>query len=174
MPHKSIRRLNSKLAQNPQLSEHNKEVLNEFFAGLRSSKDSDSNKKTVSSGFSMIAGDIDFRLDEPEKSDIERIVGDLNEDIITREDGKPYAIDTKETIYNALTKFYTQFIKAEGEAEQNEILDRSLTQKVLVNRYINALESGDVRVAYIPLGESGTPSFVENLNEGQTLSNSTK
>lgn len=130
MAHKSIRRLNSKLAQNPQLSEHNKEVLNEFFAGLRSSKDSDSNKKTVSSGFSMIAGDIDFRLDRPEKSDIERIVGDLNEDIITREDGKPYAIDTKETIYNALTKFYTQFIKAKGKGYNENIDGEALFEDV--------------------------------------------
>jgi len=62
-----------------------------------------------------------------------------------------------------------KIVEAEGEAEQNEILDQSLTQKVLVNRYINALESGDVRVAYIPLGDSGTPSFVENLNDGSSI-----
>ncbi len=62
-----------------------------------------------------------------------------------------------------------KIIEAEGEAEQNEILDRSLSKKVLTDRYIKALESGDVRVAYIPLGQNGRPSFVENLNEGQTL-----
>lgn len=61
-----------------------------------------------------------------------------------------------------------KIIEAEGEAEKNEILDRSLTEKVLTDRYIKALESGDVRVAYIPLGENGSPTFVENLNEGQT------
>jgi regulator of protease activity HflC (stomatin/prohibitin superfamily) len=59
-----------------------------------------------------------------------------------------------------------KIIEAEGEAEQNEILDRSLTDKVLVDRYIKALRSGDVRVAYIPIGESGTPTFVEELGSG--------
>ncbi|MBY6287034.1 hypothetical protein GLT90_00295 [Nanohaloarchaea archaeon H12] len=57
-----------------------------------------------------------------------------------------------------------KIIEAEGEAEQNEILDRSLTEKVLTDRYIKALRSGDVKVAYIPIGDSGTPTFVENLN----------
>lgn len=57
-----------------------------------------------------------------------------------------------------------KIIEAEGEAQQNEILDRSLTQKVLTDRYIKALRSGDVRVAYIPLGDNGAPTFVENLN----------
>lgn len=57
-----------------------------------------------------------------------------------------------------------KIVEAEGEARQNEILDRSLTEKVLTDRYIKALRSGDVKVAYIPLGESGSPTFVENLN----------
>lgn len=64
-----------------------------------------------------------------------------------------------------------KIIEAEGEAEQNDILDRSLTQKVLTDRYIKALQSGDVKVAYIPIGESGTPTFVENLD--QEMVNST-
>lgn len=59
-----------------------------------------------------------------------------------------------------------KIIEAEGEAEQNEILDRSLTKKVLTDRYIKALKSGDVKVAYIPLGDNGAPTFVENLNSG--------
>lgn len=62
-----------------------------------------------------------------------------------------------------------KIIEAEGEARQNEILDRSLTDKVLVDRYIKALRSGDVRVAYIPIGESGTPTFVEELGSGGNL-----
>ncbi len=60
-----------------------------------------------------------------------------------------------------------KIVEAEGTAKQNEILDRSLTEEVLVNRYIKALRSGDVKIAYIPIGESGTPQFVENLNSGQ-------
>jgi len=90
------------------------------------------------------------------------------------------AIEAKESVEQEIEKKQKEvereklekerkIVEAEGEAEQNEILDRSLTQKVLVNRYINALESGDVRVAYIPLGESGTPSFVENLNDGSSI-----
>jgi hypothetical protein len=38
-----------------------------------------------------------------------------------------------------------------------------------VDRYIKALRSGDVRVAYIPIGESGTPTFVEELGSSQNL-----
>lgn len=66
-----------------------------------------------------------------------------------------------------------KIVEAEGEARQNEILDQSLTKKVLTDRYIKALASGDVKVAYIPLGENGRPSFVENLNEPQTNNTAT-
>jgi regulator of protease activity HflC (stomatin/prohibitin superfamily) len=90
------------------------------------------------------------------------------------------AIEAKESVEQEIEKKQKEvereklekerkIVEAEGDAEQNEILDRSLTKKVLVNRYINALESGDVRVAYIPIGESGTPSFVENLNDGSKI-----
>ena len=90
------------------------------------------------------------------------------------------AIEAKESVEQEIEKKQKEvekeklekerkIVEAEGDAEQNEILDRSLTKKVLVNRYINALESGDVRIAYIPIGESGTPSFVENLNDGSKI-----
>lgn len=62
-----------------------------------------------------------------------------------------------------------KIIEAEGEARQNEILEESLSQEILTDRYIKALRSGDVKVAYIPLGDNGAPSFVENLNSGEGL-----
>jgi regulator of protease activity HflC (stomatin/prohibitin superfamily) len=85
------------------------------------------------------------------------------------------AIEAKEAVQQEIGKKQNEIererlekqrkiIEAEGEAEQNRILDRSLTQNVLTDRYIKALRSGDVKVAYIPLGENGAPTFVENLN----------
>lgn len=92
------------------------------------------------------------------------------------------AIEEKEAVEQSIEKKQKEvereklekerkIIQAEGDAKQNEILDRSLTQNVLVNRYIDALGSGDVKVAYIPLGDNGGPTFVENLNNASSVTN---
>jgi len=65
-----------------------------------------------------------------------------------------------------------KIIEAEGEAKQNKILDRSLTKEVLMNRFIKALGSGDVTVAYIPT-EAGMP-LMKDVDSNIRTTNTTK
>jgi len=51
---------------------------------------------------------------------------------------------------------------AKKQKEQNEILTESLTKSVLTEKFIKALDKTDT--TYIPVGESGYPKFVENLD----------
>lgn len=52
---------------------------------------------------------------------------------------------------------------AEKKKRQNEILTQSLTKPVLTEKFIQALDKSDT--IYVPVGgESGYPTFVENLN----------
>ena len=65
-----------------------------------------------------------------------------------------------------------KIVEAEGEAEQNRILDRSLTKEVLMNRFIKALGSGDVTVAYIPT-EAGMP-LMKDVDSNIQTTNTTE
>lgn len=52
---------------------------------------------------------------------------------------------------------------AQKKKKQNEILTESLTKPVLTEKFINSLDEADT--LYVPVGgESGYPTFVENLN----------
>lgn len=72
-------------------------------------------------------------------------------------------------------------IKARAEAKANRIVSKSLTHKVLVNKYIKSLDKGDV--IYVPVsGENGLPTVLEvkkktrgasNTNSTSPRSNST-
>lgn len=51
---------------------------------------------------------------------------------------------------------------AKKQKRQNEILTESLTDPVLKEKFIEALDETDT--TYIPVGDSGMPKFVENLD----------
>jgi regulator of protease activity HflC (stomatin/prohibitin superfamily) len=62
-------------------------------------------------------------------------------------------------------------IKAEGTAEANRIVSRSLSREVLTRQYIEQLDSSDV--VYIPVGSDGYPQFVRNVEPNGRVNAST-
>lgn len=65
----SLGQTNQKLAQNPELSDHNKQVLDDFFRKARSGGAGDATLRDYASRFNSIAEHIDFILDETDKTD---------------------------------------------------------------------------------------------------------
>jgi hypothetical protein len=61
----SLEQTNQKLATNPDLSEHNKEVLDDFFRKIRSGGAGDSTLQDYASRLNKLAEEIDFDLDNP-------------------------------------------------------------------------------------------------------------
>jgi regulator of protease activity HflC (stomatin/prohibitin superfamily) len=62
-------------------------------------------------------------------------------------------------------------IEAEGQADANRIVSRSLTDAVLAQKYIDKLDSTDT--VYIPVGDSGYPQFVRNVESNGRAGNGT-
>jgi regulator of protease activity HflC (stomatin/prohibitin superfamily) len=53
-------------------------------------------------------------------------------------------------------------IEAQGEAEANRIISRSLDQRVLAQKYLDTLDETDT--VYIPVGDGGYPQFVQDID----------
>lgn len=111
----ALEQTNQELFSNPELSEHNKEVLNEFFRKQRSSGGGDATVSDYASRFNTLASHIDFKLDEPEKRDLEKIIARFNQDEITKQNGEPYSDHSKAKFWKTLSVFYRQFIKEQGK-----------------------------------------------------------
>lgn len=60
----SLKQTHQELFQNPELSEHNKKVLNEFFRKQRSGGSGKATLSDYASRFNSLAPHIDFKLDE--------------------------------------------------------------------------------------------------------------
>lgn len=67
MPFNSLEQTNNKLRENPQLSEHNREILERYFQQKRSNVGG-AQLANLASRFNTLAPHIDFPLDEAEKS----------------------------------------------------------------------------------------------------------
>lgn len=122
MAFNALEQTNQKLFSNPELSKHNKEVLNEFFRKQRSSGGGgDSTLRDYASRFNSLAEHIDFELDQPEKRDLEDIIAKFNQDLITKNNGEPYSDHSKAKFWKTLSVFYQSFIKKEGKGFQEDI-----------------------------------------------------
>lgn len=64
----------------------------------------------IPSRFNTLAEHIDFQLDEPEKKDIEKLIGAINNDEIRRNDGERYSEYSKDSLYKTLSNFYTDYL----------------------------------------------------------------
>lgn len=87
MTFKTLERTNQKLASNPEISEHNKEILEEFFKKARSGGSGKAILRDYSSRFNRLGEIIDFKLDEASKEEIEEIYGQFNQDEIRKRSG---------------------------------------------------------------------------------------
>jgi len=63
----ALKQTNEKLQNNEELSDHNKEVLDEFFRKLKSQGVGNPAIGDYASRFNVLAKHINFKLDEPEK-----------------------------------------------------------------------------------------------------------
>ncbi|MFB6215592.1 MAG: hypothetical protein ABEJ72_01265, partial [Candidatus Aenigmatarchaeota archaeon] len=122
MPFEALKQTHQKLFSNPELSEHNKEVLNTFFRKQRSrSGAGDATLSDYASRFNTLAPHIDFKLDQPEKEDLEKIIAKFNRDDITKDNGEPYSDHSKAKYWKTLSVFYNSFIKEEGKGYREEV-----------------------------------------------------
>jgi hypothetical protein len=64
MTFQSLQRTNQKLASNPEISEHNKKVLNKFFKKARSGGSGKAILRDYSSRFNKLGEIIGFKLDQ--------------------------------------------------------------------------------------------------------------
>lgn len=108
MSFQALKQTNQKLKQNPELTDHNKEVLNNFFRHKKTSVGG-AHLEDISSRFNALADHIDFPLDDPDKKDLEKLIGAINHNEVTREDGKAYSEYSKDSLYKTLSNFYTSF-----------------------------------------------------------------
>lgn len=117
----SLQQTNQKLFQNPELSEHNKDVLEDFFRKARSGGAGNAILRDYASRFNKLAEEVDFQLDDPDQEDLERIVGDFNTDRIRKNNGDKYSDYSKDKFWSTLSKFYNWFIKKEGKGYNPDI-----------------------------------------------------
>ena len=109
-----------KLAENPELSDHNKKVLDDFFDKWRH-KAKDSSNEDFANKWNNFAPFIDFRLDEATRDDVEKLMKKLDRDEIEKKRGGPYSPQSKVKHYKALSVFYRQFIDHANRGYNEEI-----------------------------------------------------
>lgn len=116
-----------KLAENPDLSDHNKQVLDDFFDRWRSRAKS-SSVNDFANKWNNFAPFIDFKIDEPTREDIENLMKALDRDKITQKNGTPYAAQSKLKHYKALSTFYRNFIDHPDREYNKDISGYSVIQ----------------------------------------------
>lgn len=121
MTFNSLQQTNQKLFKNENLSEHNKQVLEDFFRKARSGGAGDAILRDYSSRFNKLAEEIDFKLDQPSQKDLELLVAKFNNDEIRKNDGEKYSDYSKDKFWSTLSKFYNWFIKKEGKGYKESI-----------------------------------------------------
>jgi len=126
MPFNAVKETHQKLVQNPELSDHNKEVLNDFFRKMRTKGTGENTLQGYASRFNTLAELIDFPLDTPEKKDLEKIVASLNSDQLCKDNGEPYSDYQKNHFWKTLRVFYNTFIDVEGTGYNEDLDGRKL------------------------------------------------
>jgi integrase len=156
MTFNAVKQNHRKLAENPKISDHNKQVLNEFFRKMGSKGTGQTALKDYASRFNTLSRIIDFPLDQAEKEDIENIVNALNTNELRKLNGEPYADYSKDDIWKAVRVFYNKFIKKEGRGFKKELDGPKLVDDLDVN--VNL--STDIDIDTRP-----TPEHVQKLAE---------
>jgi integrase len=128
----SLKNTNQKLASNPELSDHNKQVLEDFFRKARSGGAGDATLRDYASRFNVLAKHIDFQLDNPSQKDLEELVAKFNRDEIKKQNGKNYSDSSKAKFWKTLSKFYRGFIKKQGKGYNQEIDGEELLEDLQI------------------------------------------
>ncbi|WP_414837418.1 hypothetical protein ACK3SF_04045 [Candidatus Nanosalina sp. VS9-1] len=129
----SVEQNHRKLSENSKISNHNKQVLNEFFRKMGSKGTGQTALKDYASRFNRLAELIDFPLDQAEKKDIEGIVNALNTDGLRKMNGECYSDHSKNDFWKAVRVFYNKFIKKQGKGFNKELDGPELVDDLDVN-----------------------------------------
>lgn len=121
MAFEPLKQTNQKLYTNENLSEHNKEVLEDFFRKARSGGSGEAILRDYASRFNKLAEHIDFELDNPSQKDLENLVAAFNMDEVKKNNGEVYSEYSKDKFWSTISKFYTWFIKKEGKGYNPDI-----------------------------------------------------
>lgn len=152
----AVRQNQRKLAENPKVSDHNKQVLDDFFRKMGSKGTGQTALKDYASRFNTLSRVVDFKLDQAEKEDIEKIVNSLNTDELRKENGEPYSDYSKDDIWKAVRTFYNKFIKKKDRG-YNENLDGP---RLVDDLEVNVTLSTDIDIHTRP-----TPEHVQKVAE---------
>jgi hypothetical protein len=133
MTFQALRQTNSKLFQNPELSDHNKQVLEDFFRKARAGGGSKPTLSDYSSRFHKIIQHIDFQLDNPSQEDLELLVSKFNQDEIRKNNGEPYGDYSKNKFWKSISKFYNSFIKRKGKGYNKSVDGPELIQDLEIS-----------------------------------------
>lgn len=133
MTFNSLKQTNKKLSQNPELSQHNKEVLEDFFRKARSGGAGDPTLRDYASRFNKLALHIDFKLDQATQRELEDLTAKFNTDKIRKNNGEKYSDYSKNKFWKTISKFYTGFIKREGKGYNEDIDGEELLEDLKIN-----------------------------------------
>ncbi|MFB6199906.1 MAG: tyrosine-type recombinase/integrase [Candidatus Nanohaloarchaea archaeon] len=156
MPFQAVKQTNQKLHSNPELSKHNKEVLDEFFRTMQTRGTGESTLKDYASRFNSLAEYIDFKLDRADRRDLENIVAAFNTDNITKRNGEPYSDYSKRKFWKTISVFYNTFIDKNG---------RGFNEKIDGTELIEDLEISTSIDHDIDLDTRPTPEHIQKVVE---------
>jgi integrase len=118
----NIRKLNTKLAESENLSDHNKQLLERYF---REALSSGSPKRTTlrdyASRWRKLGEVIDFKLDEATRDDLLNVMSDINTDEIKKRNGEDYSDHTKKKFLKTIQTFYNNFIDFKGRGHKPDV-----------------------------------------------------
>lgn len=134
----TVRKYNERLAETEELSDHNKQVFDDFLRHMETQGLSQADIKGVSSRLSTLGRIIDFRMDEASREDVKKLVAALNTDQLRKLDGGAYSDCSKESFWNTITRFYNGFIKKEGRGYNKELDGSDLVDDLEVKTNIEA------------------------------------
>jgi integrase len=133
MTFNALEQTNQKLSQNPDLSDHNKEVLDDFFRKARSGGAGDATLRDYSSRFNKLAEVVEFPLDNPDQEDLERLVNAFNTDKLRKNNGETYSGYSKNKFSKTISKFYNGFIKKSGKGYNPDVDGPELLEDLEIN-----------------------------------------
>ncbi|PSH02274.1 MAG: hypothetical protein BRC26_01390, partial [Nanohaloarchaea archaeon QH_8_44_6] len=137
MTFNAVKQTNQKLHSNPEISDHNKQVLDEFFRTMQTRGTGESTLKDYASRFNSIAEHIDFKLDQAERRDIESIVAGFNTDRITKRNEEPYSDYSKKKFWKTIRVFYKTFMDKKGKGFNEELDGTELIEDLEISTNIN-------------------------------------
>lgn len=154
------------LIQNPELSDHNKQVLDNFVEKMEGRGTKKSTIADYLSRFNTLAPQINFQLDEPTQSQITKLASDVNKDRVKRQRGTgTFSDSSKEKFIKTIKTFYRQFIKKPGNGYVDEVDGKRLVDDIKPE----TRKEKDKDEDRIDLNEIPTPDQIKKAASGEKL-----